>query len=289
MTPTRSVSNANVHRRLDRHDKGPDVRELQHGIDRRAVKLKLPWLSVKDDSEVGPRTEHSANLILFALGVYGPAIKRCRTHHEISEYAQRILRGTRRRNPVMVALAVKRRGEVKRWRKAYEDRTPVQETNAVADLVALIAKGMAYLWGGGHVTPADAGPGDCSWLASRNIQHFDPSIPTGTTYTLALAGLEGLGVQLTLMIKNIAGRPDESHVIERWRMPKSLIEHYDLSKWVVEWEADRAFAVLYSECGGSDNPTPGNGPSFFIPGLEMGMSIESRVAEFSEHRHVKGF
>lgn len=288
MNSTRALPDPSVHRRLDRHDRGPDVRELQHGIGRRAGKLKLPWLEVTDDSEVGPRTEHSANLLLFALGAYGPTVKRCRTHHEISEYAQRLLRGTRRRTPVMVALAVKRRGEVRKWRKAHEDRSPVQEKDAVADLVALIAKGMAYLWGGGHVTPADAGPGDCSWLASRNVQHFDPSIPTGTTYTLAAAGEPGQGVKLTLKIKNIAGRPDESHVIEEWEMDDDLVKKYHLEKWVIKKGAPGT-SILYSECGGSDNPTSGNGPSFFIPGLEMGMSVDSRVAEFPEHVHAKGF
>jgi hypothetical protein len=285
--PAPKRSSKAVHRDLERHDTGPDVRELQHGVGRRAGKLKLPWLAVTDDAEVGPRTEHSANLILFALGVYGPAAKRCRAHHEISEYAQRVLRGTRRRTPLMVALAVKRRRTVRNWRKQYNDRASVQETDAVADLIALIAKGMAYLWGGGHVTPADSGPGDCSWLASREIQHFDPSIPTGTTYTLAVAGVEGFGVELTLMIKNIDGRPDESHVIERWRMPQALVDKYKLGKWVIDHEADGT-CVLYSECGGSDNPTAGNGPSFFIPGLEMGLTVESRLAEFDEHRHVKG-
>jgi hypothetical protein len=287
MNPTRAVSDPSVHRQLDRHDKGPDARELQKAINRRAEKLKLPWLEVDIDSEVGPRTEHSANLILFALGVYGPPIQRVRGHHEISEYAQRLLRGTRRRSPVMLALALKRRGELRRWRKAHKT-PPVtkEESSAIHGLIRLIAKGMAYAWGGGHVTPANDGPGDCSWLASWLRQKWEPISPTGTTYTLAEEGLPGFGDILTLMIKNIPGRADESHVIERWELPKALIDELKLGRWVVEWKADTG--ILYSECGGSDNPTPGNGPSFFIPGEGMGLSVAARLAEFSEHRHPQG-
>jgi hypothetical protein len=292
MNPTRAVSNPNVHRQLDRHDTGPDARQLQLGINRRADSLKLPWLGVTVDGESGPRTEHSANLILFAMGAYGPPVKRIRTHHEISQYAQRLLRGTRHRNPVMVALALKRRGEVRKWRAAHD--TPVQETSALGDLIALIAKGMAYAWGGGHVTPANSGPGDCSWLASKMRQWFEPGTPTGTTYTLAEEGLPGFGRVLTLMIKNIPGRADESHVIELWILENDLVDKYELHRWVlpvseVPVDPPAGSSVLVSECGGSDNPTSGNGPSWVIPGEGMGLTVQQRLAEFSIHRHPEGF
>jgi len=294
MTSTRAVSEPSVHRRLDRHDKGIDVRRFQQGENKMAEHLKLPWLRVEVDGEVGPRTEHTASLLLFAMGVYGPTIKRVRGHHEISEYAQHLIRGNKRRNPIMVTLAHRRREEVRKWRQAHEDDSSPQERGALADLIHLISKGMAYAWGGGHVTPADEGPGDCSWLASRNVQHFDPSIPTGTTYTLAEAGEPGFGSQLTLMIKNIPGRADESHVIELWELTHELIAGLKLQKWVIGTEvlghaARPGNAFLVSECGGSDNPTSGNGPSFVIPGQGMGLTVEQRLAEFTVHRHVKGF
>lgn len=272
-----------VHRGLERGDHGEDVRALQEAINVRATKLKLPWLVVNITGHVDPRTENAANLVLFALGDYGPNLRRIRGHHEISEYAQRLLRRTRRRNPAKVALAVKRRAEVQRWRKAHDDRTSVEEKTALTGLKALIAKAMAYLWGGGHVTPADGGPGDCSWLASWLWQRFEASLPTGTTYTLALAGLEGFGREFTIMIKNIAGAPDESHVIERWDLAKAVAELLGIEKYRC------SDGFFYTECGGSDNPTPGNGPTFFTPGEGMGLTIAERLAEFPEHRHPEGF
>lgn len=283
--PTREV-----HRQLDRHDSGADVTQLQHGENRTAKHYKLPFLELKADGDVGPRTEHTASLLLFAMGVYGAPIKRVRAHHEISEYAQRLLRGSVHRNPAMVALSVKRRREVKKWRKAHEDHTSPTEKSALADLIALIAKHMPYVFGGDHVTPAGTGPGDCSWLASRNRQHWEPTSPTGTTFTLAEEGQPGPGAEITLMIKNIPGQADESHVIELWFIDPALVKQHRLQQWVLE-PKDIPVAVpagvlaLVSECGGSDNPTPGNGPSFVIPGKEMGMSVQSRLAEFSIHRH----
>lgn len=273
----------NVHRGLARGDHGEDVRQLQEAIRARATKLKLPWLLVDVTGHVDPRTENAANLILFALGDYGPNLRRIRGHHEISEYAQRLLRGTRRRNPAKVALAMKRKPEVRRWRKAHEDRTPVTVKSAIVGLFALIAKGMAYVFGGGHMTPADGGPGDCSWLASWLWQHFEPGLPTGTTYSLAEAGAEGFGRIFSLMIKNIAGQPDESHVIERWEFTKAEAAELKIEQHRC------ADGFFYTECGGSDNPTAGNGPTFFTPGEGMGLSLTARLAEFDIHRHPLGF
>lgn len=273
-----------VHRELKRGDHGEDVRQLQESIRVLASKLKLPWLVVDVTGHVDPRTENAANLILFALGDYGPNLRRIRGHHEISEYAQRLLRGTRRRNPAKVALAVKRKAEVRRWRKAHsEPPTFPKVASAIKGLFGLIAKSMAYLFGGGHVTPATNGPGDCSWLASWLWQHFEPGLITGTTYTLAEAGLEGFGRVFSLLIKNIAGAPDESHVIERWEFTIAEAAELKIEKHRC------ADGFFYTECGGSDNPTAGNGPTFFTPGEGMGLTLEARLAEFSIHRHPAGF
>lgn len=271
-----------VHRELKRGDHGEDVRRFQHGINEHAGKLKLPWLVVDVTGHVDPRTENAANLILFALGDYGPNLRRIRGHHEISEYAQRLLRFTRRRSPAMLGLALKRKPEVQRWRSNHDNRTPVKVGTTLTGMLALIGKGMAYLWGGGHVTPADDGPGDCSWFASWLWQRFERALVTGTTYTLADVGEEGLGRWFGLMIKNIAGEPDESHVIEWWNISRQEaaelgIEHYRC-----------ADGFFYTECGGSDNPTAGNGPTFFTPGEGMGLTLQQRLAEFPIHRHPKG-
>ena len=183
-----------VHRLLKRGDHGEDVRQTQIAINSRVSTLKLPWLKLKVDGHVGPRTENSANLVLFALGDYGPNLRRVRGRRELSEYAQRLLRGTRRRSPAMLTLALKRKPEVRRWRKAHSEPPAFTKTaSVIKGFLGLVAKSMAYVFGGGHMSPADNGPGDCSWLASWLWQRFDPKLPTGTTFTLAEAGLPGLG------------------------------------------------------------------------------------------------
>jgi len=84
----------------------------------------------------------------------------------------------------------------------------------------------------------------------------------GSTYSLAEEGLEGRGKFFTLMIKNPPD-PHEAHVI-------------------LEISHGEGTRVRHAECGGSDNPTPGNGPAW----VHMD---SARLKEFPIHRHFKGF
>jgi hypothetical protein len=90
----------------------------------------------------------------------------------------------------------------------------------------------------------------------------------GSTWSLAEEGEAGVGEFFTLFIKNA---PGDEHVICRLRQrPRPW--HFGKTKfrWV--------------ECGGTDNPSSGGGPSFFTPGKGMGMAPEERIKEFNIHR-----
>lgn len=105
-----------VHRQLRRGLSGPDVRQLQHGINHKAATWKLEQFAVEVDGDLGGRTENAAEHLLYAMGVGGPPLKRAR-QGEFSEYAQRLLRGTRPRTKGMKALARVRKPWVQRWRR----------------------------------------------------------------------------------------------------------------------------------------------------------------------------
>lgn len=116
---------------------------------------------------------------------------------------------------------------------------------------------------------------DCSGGTIYLAQVADVHLPAGMemdTFGLAGIGVEGESDYWTMFIKNT---PGDEHVINRFReRPRPWhrgIPHY---RW---WEV-----------GGSDNPHLAGGPSYFIPGKLMGMSIEERVAEFPIHRCFPG-
>jgi hypothetical protein len=70
----------------------------------------------------------------------------------------------------------------------------------------------------------------------------------------------------------IKNTPGDEHIIIRWRKrPKPW--HLGMPRY------------RYFECGGSDNPHSGDGPSWFIPGLKMGLGWKQRVREFYIHRN----
>lgn len=108
--------NKHVHRDLRLGDSGPDVRQLQHGIKRKADGWKLDFLAPEIDGDNGPVTVEAATKILYAMGVFGHPIRRARNDDLLTEYAQRLLRGTRPRTPAMKALSLARRPKVRSWR-----------------------------------------------------------------------------------------------------------------------------------------------------------------------------
>lgn len=248
---------------LKRGQKSGLVKAVQKGVNRLADHWHLPWIRLKTDEEFGPRTERGAEQVLFAMGVKGKHLKLA-LKGTLTESVQKLLTGKRRRTPAEVARSLKRRRTVRRWRKHYRKALAAGPPQVIHEMIEevnrLISKGMAYSWGGGHGTPANSGPGDCSWFASRLWQMIEP-IATGTTYTLANEGEAGQGKWFTLYIKNIPGRADESHVICRI---------YD------------GHTVRWCQTGGRDNTRPGAGPCWFEP-------TPSRIAEFNILRHPKGF
>lgn len=137
---------------------------------------------------------------------------------------------------------------------------------------------LIYVWGGARgsnamVPPTSAGQGwsDCSGFAQYlcAVAGIELKNPVGSTWSLAEEGLIGKNDIFTLLIKN---PPHDEHVIVRLRKrPRP----WHLGKTKYRW----------AECGGSDNPSAGGGPSWFTPGRGMGMSPEQRVKEFNIHRH----
>lgn len=103
--------------------------------------------------------------------------------------------------------------------------------------------------------------GDCSWLQCYicDILGIKLKSPIGWTGTLVNEGLPGHGKLYTIHIKDPFDT--EGHTIGQFHHPIR-------DRWV--------------ECGGSDNPHPGDGVTFWHPTAE-------RIAEFPYKRHFHGF
>lgn len=104
-----------VHRLLRLGASGPDVKQLQYGINRKARGWKLERFVVTIDGDLGPQTLNAATKLLYAMGAHGRVMQRARAGY-LSEYAQRLLRGTRPRTKAMKALSLARRPKVRTWR-----------------------------------------------------------------------------------------------------------------------------------------------------------------------------
>lgn len=134
---------------------------------------------------------------------------------------------------------------------------------------------LPYSYGGarvaGHITdPIDGLPWtDCSGCASYVLEKMGIKLKdyAGSTWSLAKEGHRGESQYLTLYIKNTA---HDEHIIVRGRKrPKP---------WHLGFPRFR-----YWQCGGFDNPQHGE-PTWFIPGLTMGLRWKKRVREFYIHR-----
>lgn len=103
--------------------------------------------------------------------------------------------------------------------------------------------------------------GDCSWLqlVVCDILNVPIKNPLGWTGTLQHEGLSGKGKIYTIYIKEPEN--EEGHTI-------GCFHHPAKNHWF--------------ECGGSDNPQPSGGVTWFHPTPE-------RIAEFPIHRHFRGF
>lgn len=139
---------------------------------------------------------------------------------------------------------------------------------------------LIYSYGGGRgsngmIPPTRAGQGwsDCSGLAQYLCAVGDVHLknPVGSTWSLAEEGDKGVSDNFTLFIKN---NPGDEHVIVRLRK-RPRLWHFGKTKY------------RWAECGGTDNPSAGGGPSWFTPGKRMGMAPEQRIKEFPIHRKFR--
>lgn len=136
---------------------------------------------------------------------------------------------------------------------------------------------LPYAYGGGRVNgrivdPVDGRPWtDCSGCAIYVLIHgygVKLKDAAGSTWSLANEGEAGKSQYLTLYIKNT---PDDEHIIVRARKrPRPW--HFGIPRF------------RYWQCGGSDNPQGGQ-PTWFIPGLKMGLRWKTRVAQFYIQRN----
>lgn len=131
------MANKYVHRGLVIGHSGPDVKQLQYGVNRKARGWKLPQFLLQVDGEFGSKTLNAAVHLLFAMGVYGQAIQRARNNDVLSEYAQRLLRGTRPRTAAMLRVSLERRSEVRSWRPPLQERA----YRIAASLVGVMEEG----------------------------------------------------------------------------------------------------------------------------------------------------
>lgn len=138
---------------------------------------------------------------------------------------------------------------------------------------------LPYSYGGGRlgghvVEPVDGKLWtDCSGCASYVLEKMGIKLENyaGSTWSLAEEGHAGESKVLTLYIKNNPVGHDEHIIVRGRKRPRPW--HLGLPRY------------RYWECGGSDNPKSSGGPSWFIPGIKMGLRWKSRVNQFYIHRN----
>jgi hypothetical protein len=127
--------------------------------------------------------------------------------------------------------------------------------------------GLFYGWGGGRQTGIMVGPKhkaeawtDCSGLGLyiARVVGVELQFPVGNTTTMLEDSKlrQGRGHWLSFLVKEIAGHPEQSHMLVELR-------------------------GRHAECGGWDNPSPRGGPHFFKPSA-------ARLSEFPHHLHIPG-
>lgn len=256
---------ATIRRDLHSGDSGDDVGALQHACGRILRHHKLAFLAPAVDGVYGVGTTHAVTQTAFVLGL-SQATLHVTKMGRASERVQRLIRNPKRRGPIARARAIQRRPTLRHWRQAHAARHPSVPAvihGMIAEQNRLAGLHQPYVWGGGHVTPANSGPGDCSWNASRICQIALPGMATGTTFTLASDAhlKDGLGEFFDLHIKNVPA--SDAHVIMRFS-GKCFDDGFE--RWC--------------ETGGRDN-TGAGGPCWFHP-------TASRIAEFPIKRHIPG-
>lgn len=162
-----------------------------------------------------------------------------------------------------------------------KEKSAISTVRRIEKLVTKLSHmDLPYVYGGGradgkHVSAPVNGKGwtDCSgcamyvlWKVGIKLKNY-----VGSTWSLAEEGHPGESRFLTLYIKNNPAGHDEHIIVRMRKRPKP-------------WHFGRP-RYRYWECGGSDNPSSDGSPRWFIPGLKMGLSWKSRVAQFYIHRN----
>ena len=159
-----------------------------------------------------------------------------------------------------------------RNRGLYSNRKKRKAIRRIEKGAKLVSRrNLKYAYGGGRGAtrmidpPASGEWTDCSGFAMWLCQEADVHLHNyvGSTWSLAEEGSEGESPWFTMFIKNNPEGHDE-HIILRLRR-----------KWLIERKIFGEFRWV--ECGGSDNPTLLNGPTFFHP-------TPDRVRQFYIHR-----
>lgn len=166
---------------------------------------------------------------------------------------------------------------------AQHNRLPEKARQRIRSGEKLVTKlarmNLPYAYGGGRsggriVDPVNGRPWtDCSGCATYvavNGYGIDLKVGAGSTWSLATEGQPGESQYLTFYIKNNPAGHDEHIIVRARKRPKP---------WHVGQPRFR-----YWQCGGSDNPKSNSGPSWFIPGLKMGLHWKDRVDQFYIHR-----
>lgn len=145
------------------------------------------------------------------------------------------------------------------------------------EVTRLSKMNLPYVFGGGRTCgypPCADGPGDCSWFQGHliNVAGFKMPVPATNLSTFSMEQFpdldpdtfgHGPGKFLTFYIKDGNGDPHEAHTFCEIR-------------------------GRFAECGGTDNPSSGNGPSWFHPGDGMGLTLHQRLQEFPNRIHIRG-
>jgi hypothetical protein len=183
-----------AHRNLKVGHRGPDVKELQQGLNHLYDHFKIDY-HVKEDGEYGKHTKKATLLGEYVIGL-SKAIRHQTRHEGLTTYAQQVLRGSRNSTPAMAIRRLHRRKHIRRIRrKSHKPASGVATFDGVpvaAWMVVWLQKARKNGWGGrlvsGYRTPeysqslcygicgAPSCPGLCAGVASN---HSGKEYPAG--------------------------------------------------------------------------------------------------------------
>lgn len=100
---------------------GPDVRELQQGMQALLAHHKIDWLPLADDGDLGPQTLHAARFLTWVLGLGAGHRRPIQKRHVIPEGTQRLLRNPEKRSAIEKGRERARSRRLAKIRKAQSE------------------------------------------------------------------------------------------------------------------------------------------------------------------------